>query len=167
MLIGESSEGRTVGQVRFPHLLEKITMLYIHLNPTTTEQLDRCTGERYDEGDQVSCSSGCEAHFDVNGESEYGMFMNPYPNSILSWVGLLPGSSCAEDLVPVDPETGSRPDWITVHYNEDTFLDGEDDLVPVWVVVVNQDHPDTHFAAAFRSRKKAAGMIAELLTSEG
>ena len=29
-----------------------------------------------------------------------------------------------------------------------------------------QGQPDTHFAAAFRSRKKAAGLVAELLASE-
>ncbi len=143
-------------------------MLYVNPHPNVTVRLDRCSGERYnyDNGAFISCSGGCEAHFDANIENEYGEYYNPYPNSILSWVHLLPGTEPADELIPIDPEMGPRPNWITVHRNDNTFHDGDGRPVTAWVVNVNPDQPDWHFAAVFSSRKKAAGFVAEILADD-
>lgn len=139
--------------------------MFVQINPTTSLRLERCSGERYMQGDFRACD--CEAHFDPNQETEDGELDNAYPNSLLSWVGLLAASLPADDLIAVDPETGKRPDWITVHYNDALFCSPEGEPMAVWVVSLHPAVPDWHFAALFNSRSKAAEFAADSVALGG
>ena len=44
-------------------------MLYVSPRPNTTVRLERCRGERYDNGDFIPCNGRCEARFDTNAEN--------------------------------------------------------------------------------------------------
>ncbi len=154
-LIDGSDAARTVHLSPLPTDTETPTMLYVHPNPNAAVRLDRCGGERYDADNRefVPCGGGCEAHFDANNETEYGDFYNPYPNSILSWINLLPGTEPADELIPSTPRWAfDRLDY--VHRNDTVFHDADGHPVTAWVVRLNPAQPDWHFAVLFSSRKK-------------
>lgn len=139
-------------------------MLHIRLTPDRITRLAPCSGERYEEGDMRPCVTGCEAHFDVNRDVSYedtGDFDNAYPSSILSWASYLPGSELEDEVSDVSPD---RPRLLTVHRNDEVFLDSDGIPVPVWVVNLRPGDPAVHFAAAFRSQSEAAALVAEQTT---
>lgn len=53
---------------------------------------------------------------------------------------------------------------VAVYRNEELFLDGDGEVIPVWVVTLHEGHRDWHFASLFTSRGKAAAFVAEFLT---
>jgi hypothetical protein len=137
-------------------------VLYLDLTGDIRLGLKPCSGRRYEEGEFVPCVDGCVAHFDVNAETDEGVFESPYPNCVLSAARLFVGSRAVEDLLPLG-DTARRHDCVEVHRNDGLFRDAGGAPVAAWVVTLNALWSDGLFCAVFLDRSDAEELVAQLI----
>jgi hypothetical protein len=124
-------------------------------------ELERCRGTREIEGSSRPCPVGCSAHFDAWADprryyEDTGDAYSPFPNSVLSWLQHLPGTTDEQHWSTQDHACMSdQPMWIRAYRNDTLFCREDRMPVPVWVVILEGETDLGHHAALFESADDA------------
>lgn len=139
-------------------------MLFVSPAPGIDVRLERCDGQRIEEGAYVDCVPGCVAHFEPDSDTEmHGDVPNRYENSVLSWVALTRGAQ----RVYLQPDlAGEERDWLRAYETSSLLYDADCRLIRVWVVLTHPSESLWHRAVVFTRRAAVEAYVSELLDPE-